>query len=179
MVAAQAGDAAAYEALLRACVPRIASTVRRQGLRGAAVDDAVQDTLLAVHRARATYDPARPFGPWLAAIARRRAIDVIRQLGRRHAREAHDPVAYEGFADVVSDPTMRLDADENASRVRAAVAALPPRQREAVQRLALAEESLDQASRDTGRSKVALKVNLHRALKALRVRLSGSGDPHD
>ena len=74
MAAAQAGDAEAYRRLLRDCLPVIAGMVRAQGVRADAVDDVVQDVLLTIHRARATYDPARPFLPWLRAITQRRAI---------------------------------------------------------------------------------------------------------
>ncbi len=175
MAAAQAGDSMAYEALLRDCVGPIAAVARREGVRGADVDDVVQDTLLTIHRARATYDPARSFMPWLTAIAQRRAIDLLRQTGRRHAREVHDAAAYDAFAETGQDVDAGLDQAERASRLRALVVELPPRQREAVDRLSLAEETLDQASRLTGRSKIALKVNLHRGLKALRSRLKAGG----
>ncbi len=172
MAAAQAGDAAAYQRLLRACVPTIAAIARHQGVRGDAVNDVVQDALMTIHRARATYDPARPFMPWLSAIAQRRAVDVLRQSGRRHAREVHDATAYDTYADLSEHPDAALDKAARASWLRKAVATLPPRQREAADRLGLAEETLEEASRRTGRSKVALKVNLHRALNTLRARLS-------
>ena len=98
MAAAQAGDAEAYRRLLRDCLPVIAGMARAQGVRAEAVDDVVQDVLLTIHRARATYDPARPFLPWLRAITQRRAIDGMRRAGRR-PREVHDPIAYEAEAD--------------------------------------------------------------------------------
>ena len=61
MAAVQAGDAEAYRRLLHDCLPVIAGMARAQGVRPEAVDDVVQDVLLTIHRARATYDPARPF----------------------------------------------------------------------------------------------------------------------
>ena len=173
MAAAQEGDAAAYQALLRDCVPLIASLARNQGVRGDAVDDAVQDTLVTIHRARASYDPARPFMPWLTAIAQRRAIDLLRQSGRRRDREVHDEASYEAYADAGQDAGAAIEEVQRASHLRSVIEELPPRQREAVQRLGLAEETLEEASRSTGRSKIALKVNLHRALKTLRVKLAG------
>jgi RNA polymerase sigma-70 factor (ECF subfamily) len=173
MAAAQEGDSASYQALLRECIPLVAAVARARGLRGDAVDDAVQDTLLTVHRARATYDPTRPFGAWLAAIAQRRSIDVVRSRSRRSVRETHDAAGYESFPDGAPSAVTLVEHGQDAARLREAVAALPPRQREAVQRLGLAEESLDEAAEATGRSKVALKVNLHRALKALRANLQG------
>ncbi len=171
MAAAQAGDEAAYRRLLRACVPVIAGMARAQGARGDAVDDVVQDTLLTLHRARATYDPARPFLPWLRAITQRRAIDALRRKGRR-PQEVHDPLAYEAHGDAGPLPGEALEARERDGTLAAAVAALPPGQREAVEHLAFRERSLDETATITGRSKGALKVNLHRALKALRANLS-------
>jgi RNA polymerase sigma-70 factor (ECF subfamily) len=178
MAAAQAGDAAAYRALLRDCLPVIAGMARAQGVRPDGVDDVVQDTLLTIHKARATYDPARPFLPWLRAIAQRRAIDVMRRGGRR-PQEVHDPIAYEAQADAGPAPGQSIETRERDRTLADAVSALPPGQREAIEHLAFRERSLDEAAAVTGRSKGALKVNLHRALKALRVSLSrerGKGD---
>lgn len=179
MRAAQGGDADAYRALLRDCLPVIRTTVRAQGLRGEAVEDAVQETLVTLHRARASYDPARAFLPWLRAIAQRRAIDALRRAGRR-PREVHDPAAYEGEPDARAEPGEGLEAQERAAELARAVAALPAGQRQAVEELALRERSLDEAAALTGRSKGALKVNLHRAIKALRASLAagpGAGRP--
>jgi DNA-directed RNA polymerase specialized sigma24 family protein len=81
MVAAQVGDRAAYETLLRGCVPLIKGVAYRQGVPPDGIDDVVQETLLTVHRARQTYDPNRPFSAWLRTIAQRRAIDAIRRRG--------------------------------------------------------------------------------------------------
>ena len=173
MQAAQEGDAVAYRQLLRDCVPVIARTVRGLGLPPDRVEDVVQETLLTIHRARATYDPARPFLPWLRAIARRRAIDAARLTGRQGAREVHDPEAYEGYASDGDAASEAIERQDRARLVGEAVAALPAGQRQAVEHLALADRSLDEAAALTGRSKGALKVNLHRALKALRTRFGG------
>lgn len=167
MRAAQGGDAAAYRGLLRDCLPVVSAIARAQGVRGEAVDDVVQDTLMTVHRARASYDPGRPFLPWLRAITQRRAIDRLRRSGRR-PREVHDPLAYEAEADTGPAPGHGLEARERAAMLARAVAALPEGQRQAVEHLGLREMSLDETAALTGRSKGALKVNLHRALKALR-----------
>ncbi len=171
MAAAQAGDGAAYERLLRDCVPLIKSVARRQGVLGDRVDDVVQDVLLTIHRARQTYDPSRSFTAWLRVIAERRAIDLLRQSGRQGAREIHAPLAFEAYADASADPSTGLDRVDDAGRIGQALAGLPARQREAVQYLVLEEQSLADAAALTRRSKGSLKVNLHRALKALRGRL--------
>ena len=170
MAAAQRGDRAAYETLLRDCVPLIAGIARRRGVPPDRADDVVQETLLTIHKARATYDPRRPFDAWLRAIVERRAVDVLRQAYRRGAREVHAPLAYDSHADEDVNLAAGIERDENAGWVRNAVAELPKSQREAVRHLMLEEQSLDDAAAATGRSKGSLKVNLHRALKALRLK---------
>ncbi|MBI1181194.1 MAG: sigma-70 family RNA polymerase sigma factor [Alphaproteobacteria bacterium] len=171
MAAAQAGDRAAYDRLLRDCVPVIAAAARGRGVSADSVDDVVQETLLAVHRARHTYDPGRSFTAWLRTIAERRAIDVLRRHGRRRAREVHEPGAYDIHADESAVTDSGLDAAERDGRLRAAVDGLPDGQREAVLEVALKDRSLAEAEAVTGRSAGALKVSLHRALKTLRARL--------
>jgi RNA polymerase sigma factor (sigma-70 family) len=168
MAAAQAGDKIAYETLLRDSVPLIKAIARRQGVSADHVDDVVQEVLLTIHRARQTYDPTRSFNAWLRVIAERRAVDLLRQTGRRGARELHAPIAFENYVDGSADPAAGLHRTDDAGRVSQALASLPPRQREAVQYLVLKEQSLAEASAATRRSKGSLKVNLHRALKALR-----------
>ncbi len=174
MVAAQAGDQRAYQAALRSCAPIAARVARRRGVAPDRVDDVVQDVLLTIHRALPTYDPARPFMPWLYAIADRRAIDCLRVRGRQGAREVFDPLAYEMEPAVFVDADAALDGARDAARLREAIAKLPAGQRQAVETLGLAEHSLEDAAGLTGRNKVALKVNLHRALKALRQHLAGT-----
>lgn len=172
MAAAQAGDRRAYERLLAGSLSLIRSVARRQGVPADAVDDVVQETLLTVHRVRHTYDPTRSFDAWLAAIAGRRAIDALRSQGRRGRREVHDEFALDQHPDH-DDASTEGEREQQARRLRAAIASLPPGQREAVEQLGLKEHSLAEAAALTGRNSGALKVNLHRALKALRGRLHG------
>jgi RNA polymerase sigma-70 factor (ECF subfamily) len=173
MAAAQAGDRAAYEALLRDCVPLIKVVAVRQGVAADHIDDVVQDVLLTIHRARQTYDPARSFTGWLRTIAERRAIDLLRRTGRQRAREIHSPLAFESYAEETADPSRTAGDAASSRRVNEALAMLPERQREAVQVLVLEERSLAEAAIATRRSKGAMKVNLHRALKALRAKFEG------
>ena len=159
MAAAQTGDRAAYETVLRDCVPLVKRIARAQGAAPDFLDDVVQDVLITLHGARATYDPTRSFVAWLTAITQRRTIDILRKHGRRGAREIHAPLAFETHP-----------APDNPAQI----ATLPEGQREAVEALALEEFSLEDASKSTGRTKTALKVNLHRAIKTLRARLGGT-----
>ncbi len=176
MRAAQSGDSLSYARVLKACVPMIAAAARRVGVRPDRVDDVVQDTLITIHRALPTYDPARPFAPWLRAIATRRSIDSLRLHGRHGAREVQDEAAYMAHAEPGLDAEAAVSRTDDATRLRAAVATLPPLQRQAVELLALSERSLDEAATETGRTKGALKVNLHRALRALRTRVERTDD---
>jgi RNA polymerase sigma-70 factor (ECF subfamily) len=176
MQAAQTGDPAAYQAVLRACVPLAGAVARRTGVPADSVDDVVQEVLITMHRALRSYDPARPFMPWLRAIATRRAIDVLRSQGRRGAREIHDQEAYENHAEPGPDLLEQALRHGDAGRLREAITTLPPRQRQAVELIGLQEHTLEQASQVTGSTKVALKVNFFRALKSLRARLGSDAD---
>src|SRR5262245_9903791 len=88
MRAAQSGDAGAYTGLLAEIAPRIRRVVRsqRRFLSNEDIEDLVQEVLLSMHAVRATYDPDRPFMPWLMAITRNRLADSA----RRHARRARE-----------------------------------------------------------------------------------------
>jgi RNA polymerase sigma-70 factor (ECF subfamily) len=172
MAAAQAGDSAAYRQLLRDCIPIVKNVARRRGVAADRLDDVVQEVLITIHNARQTYDPRRSFTAWLTVIAERRAIDLTRRTSRQHAREVHAPLAFEGHADDTADPAQGIERADASGTVTRALEGLPERQREAVQHLVLEERSLDEAAALTRRSKGSLKVNLHRALKALRGRMA-------
>lgn len=170
MRSAQDGDRGAYEALLRACLPRIRRRLQRKGLDLDLVDDVIQDVLLTIHRARQTYDPSRPFAVWLAMITDRRAIDAVRRHKRRAMHEVSCPDAYETHADESGDP--KFVSGNAIDRIRAGISELPDAQRDAVERLSLRQQSLPEAAQESGRSVGSLKVNLHRGLKALRALLN-------
>jgi RNA polymerase sigma factor (sigma-70 family) len=172
MVAAQAGNRAAYAALLRDCVSFIQAVARRQGVPTDLIDDVVQETLLAVHGARHTYDPRRSFTGWLAVIAQRRAIDVLRSIGRRGRREVHAPPEYENYPDESTNQERDAERADTLGGLNPAIAALPEKQRQAVRHLLIEERSLSETAALTGDSKGALKVNLHRALRKLRILLN-------
>ncbi len=174
MVAVQAGDRTAYERLLRDCTPLIRRVVRHRGVGADRVDDVIQDVLVTIHRARPTYDPARSFSAWVCVIAQRRAIDALRRRGRQDRREVHAPVDYENHPDPAAGSS-HGGVEASADVLRAAVETLPEGQRQAIEVLALRQLSLDEAALLTGKTKGALKVNMHRALKTLRDRFGGRG----
>lgn len=171
MVAAQGGDGSAYARLLREATPLVRAMARRRFRNEDLVEDVVQDVLLSLHRVRHTYDPARPFKPWLAAIASRRIVDVIRRRTRLAAHETCDDLAYETFADPTSNKD--VEAGAAAQEIAQALEGLPAGQREALELLKLKEMSLIEASAASGQSVAGLKVAVHRAIKTLKARLGG------
>jgi len=165
MARAQDGDREAYRRLLEEITPYLRSLATRRVPNRRDVEDAVQDALVTIHAVRHTYDPARPFGPWLVAIANRRIVDGLRRRGRTGARETPLDAEHETFA--APDANYHEAASE-ARALREAVERLPPGQREAVRLLKLKEMSLKEAAAVSGMTVVALKVATHRALKRLR-----------
>lgn len=171
MAEAQAGDQASYRRLLAALLPYLRAYARRHLRGGDAAEDLVQDILLTLHRIRATYDPARPFLPWLSVIAKRRLIDALRR--RKLVPASADDLGLD--LETFADPGAKNQAESNseADRLRQAIAELPEGQRRAVELLKLEEKSLKEVSAITGMSVPALKTATHRALKALRGKLFG------
>src|SRR6516225_12019951 len=98
MARAQDGDRAAYRRLLEEITPFLRSLAARRHRDLSDAEDAVQDVLLTLHAIRHTYDPARPFAPWLVAIANRRLIDRLRRQGRVRSRETAPQPEHETFA---------------------------------------------------------------------------------
>jgi len=166
MRAAQEGDRSAYERLLREVMPFVRALSRRRCRNPADVEEMVQDTLLTVHRVRHTYDPGRPFSAWLAAITTRRAIDILRRRQRVSKYETADPELVETFSGAAANN--EVEAVHSADEVAYLLQQLPARQREALEMLKLRDMSAAQAAQVSGQSAGALKVNAHRALKALR-----------
>ena len=177
MAAAQDGDAGAYRKLLHDIAPLLRRVAARRLDRAPAADveDAVQDVLLSVHAVRHTYDPTRPFLPWLMAIERHRLADAM----RRRVRRGRNEVAIESLEETFADRAANTEDEETFERkeIHAAVAGLPPAQRRAIELLKLKEMSLKEAAKETGMSETALKVASHRGIKALRARLGKDRSP--
>ena len=169
MRSAQDGDRAAYADLLRQIVPLLRVMVRQGFRQSADVEDIVQDILLSLHAVRATYDPQRPFLPWLRAIARNRIADSGRRYFRRRANEVPAADHPETFA--VAETNREMDVFGDPQALRQAIARLPSGQRRAIEAVKLKEMSLREASAATGMSVGALKVAVHRGLKSLRMTL--------
>lgn len=165
MARAQGGDREAYRRLLEEIVPYIRSIAVRYVRDRGHLEDAVQDVLLTVHAVRHTYDPMRPFGPWLVAIANRRIVDGLRRRGRAAAHEAPLDTEHETFA--APDANYHETASDGRA-LREALEQLPAGQREAIRMLKLQEMSLKEAAAASGMSVAALKVATHRGIRSLR-----------
>ena len=168
MQSAQAGDTDAYIQLLEKVTPRIRQIVRRQRtfLQPEDIEDLVQDILLSLHAVRATYDPGRPFMPWLLAIARNRLVDGARRYARGAAHEVCVENLAVTFADERANTVMNGLGDLPA--LEQAIGALPPIQRDAIRMLKLGEMSLKEAADAANTTVGALKVATHRAMASLR-----------
>jgi RNA polymerase sigma-70 factor (ECF subfamily) len=165
MARSQDGDREAYRTLLEGVTPYIRSLAARCFKQPTDAEDAVQDVLLTIHMIRHAYDPDRPFGPWLAAIANRRIIDRLRRDTRRKAREVKLSTDHETFA----EPSANLDIETlDESALAQAIEHLPPDQRQTIRMLKLNEMSPKEVAMASGRSIPALKVATHRAIKNLR-----------
>ncbi|WP_284734774.1 sigma-70 family RNA polymerase sigma factor [Sphingosinicella terrae] len=165
LAAAQQGDRAAYAQFLAAILPFARAIARRRLDTPEAVEDAVQDALLTLHRVRHTYRPELPVRPWLAAIVDRRAVDALRRRTRTRRVEIADETAAETFADAGAKPDVTVEAHDMVGRM---MTELTPGQREAIELVKLKEMSLVEASAASGQSIALLKVNVHRGIKRLR-----------
>lgn len=172
MSRAQGGDREAYGRLLEDITPYLRSLAARHHQNPSDAEDTVQDVLLTVHAIRHTYDPTRPFGPWLVAIANRRIIDRLRHQGRLRSRETVFDPEHETFP----APQANLhEAVLDRRALRGAIESLTPGQREAIRLLKLEELSLKEAAAVTGMSVMSLKLATYRAMKRLRKILVGRG----
>lgn len=158
MIAALDGDAAAYRSLLAALTSHLrAYYMRRVGT--ATAEDLVQETLIAIHSRRATYDPGQPLTAWVYGIARYKLIDEFRRVRRRASVSLED--AGDLFAaDEAEALAARRDVEKLLSR-------LPEAKQQLVRAVKLEGASIADVAARTGLSETAVKVSVHRAVKSL------------
>ena len=168
MLLALDGDAQAYRLLLSQLGGRLRVYFERR-MRDAPgdVEDLVQETLMAVHTRRATYDRAQPFTPWAFALARYKLIDHWRRRKVRATVPLDDHV--EVLAACAPEPGSALDLER-------ALGTLSERQQRLVRDVRIVGHSLAEAGARAGVSEGAAKVALHRALKSLGERMRGRAD---
>jgi RNA polymerase sigma-70 factor, ECF subfamily len=157
MAAAHRGDARLYERLLDELATVIERYITRRFGALSFTEDCVQECLLAIHHARHTYDPSRPFRPWLFAIVRNKTIDLLR---RSYARE---PVPSEPLdeIDIAAVPTLDTEIDTGNILGR-----LKPQFRRALTLTKVFGYSVNEAAERTGISEAAMKSRVSRAIKA-------------
>ncbi|MCW1988446.1 RNA polymerase sigma-70 factor (ECF subfamily) [Novosphingobium capsulatum] len=165
MIGGLDGDAACQAQLLRALVPVLEAFYRRRMRdRRDDIDDLVQETLIAVHTRRATFDRERAFGGWLFAIARYKMVDHFRRCGRTCPIEGLDDILVaEGFEEASS---ARIDIDRLLD-------ALPAKQSQAIRATRLDGLSTHEAAARERMGESDVKVSVHRGLKALAARIRG------
>lgn len=163
MRAGIAGDGVAYRRFLTAVTPHIRSVARARcrmvHIAGNEVEDIVQEVLLAIHLKRETWDDSRPIGPWVSAITRNKLIDILRRNGR------HTAVPIDDVVEV-------LAAEDNAPELSARdidtlLGHLKSQQEEIVRSISLNGHSVRETADRLAMSEGAVRVSLHRALKAL------------
>jgi len=159
MVLAQQGDKPAYRDLLETARAQLGAYFRRRLHDDpASTEDLVQETLIAIHNKRSTYDARHPFTPWLYAIARYKLIDHYRRfrLRRTEPEEAAGQIADE--TDGAQAAMARLDLDTLLAR-------LPAGQAEAIRRTKLNGQNVSETAREMNISESLVKVNVHRGLR--------------
>ncbi len=166
MIGGLEGEAGAHEAVLGALVPLLRSFFGRRLFDGANdVEDLVQETLIAIHTRRATYDRARPLVAWVYAIARYKMVDHLRSR-RLHVstEDLEDILVTEGYEDACS---ARMDMER-------LLGSLSKKQAGVIRDTKVDGLSVAEAASKSGISEADVKVSVHRGLKALAARLRGS-----
>jgi RNA polymerase sigma-70 factor (ECF subfamily) len=169
LVRGLAGDASAYRAFLKELTGHLRAFLRKRCARlPEEVEDLVQESLLAVHNQRHTYDLGQPVTAWVYAIARYKLIDLLRRRSR---------------TDVLNDPLdeeneLLISSDNEAAEARRDVAKLledlPDRQRVPIIHMKIEGLSVTETARRTGMSESAVKVGVHRGLKTLAAKIRGT-----
>ncbi len=157
-----AGNASAYEAFLLDLAPLLRGFLRRRLAKlPDEVEDLVQELMIAIHNRRHTYDPGQPLTAWIHAIARYKLIDLLRRRGRRDS--LHEPL--DDDSELLAAPDH--DAAEARYDVEQLLDGLPDRQRLPIRYVKLEGASVADTARRTGLSESAVKIGIHRGLRAL------------
>lgn len=162
------GDASAYRAFLDELSGHLRGYLRRRLPRALEeVEDILQETLLAIHNARHTYRADEPLTAWVHAITRYKLMDFFRAHARREA--LHDPIDDHDL--FVASHAESADARRDVGEL---LETLPDRHRLPIQLVKLQGLSIAEAAEHSGLSESAVKVGIHRGLKALAARIRGS-----
>lgn len=164
-LSALAGDASAYRVFLDAISVRLRGYLRHQLARAgrsepSETEDVLQETLLALHLSRHSYDPASPVTAWAHAIARYKLVDHLRRSGRHASNLSIDDEAYQ----LAAPDTVASDAGLDLTR---ALQSLPERTRKLIDQVKVQGCSVAEAANAAGMTETAAKVAIHRGLRAM------------
>ena len=158
------GDGAAHRALLERLSGHLRGYFKQRFARighgPTEAEDLVQESLIAIHTRRHTYDPSQPLTPWVYAIARYKFLDYLRRT-----KISYKDLPIENAADIMSlDDSAGIDSGLDLERL---MAGLSSKSRQAIQCVKLDGLSVREAAEKCGMSESAVKVSVHRGLKAL------------
>jgi RNA polymerase sigma factor (sigma-70 family) len=166
------GDAGAYRELLQVLSTRLRAYYRRRlGSNASDAEDLVQETLIAIHARRSSYDRSQPFTAWAYAMARYKLVDHLRRSRVRAAISVDD--CEELFA---TDETEQAVASRDVERV---LSGLPKSVSEAIRLTRIEGLSVEEAAGRMGKTATATKVSIHRGLMRLSSKLAGRNDADD
>lgn len=160
MERAQAGDRHAYNQVLTACNAWLRIFLARR-VAPESVEDIAQEALMALHRKRHTYDPAKPFAPWFVAIARYKWLDRLRRHYRAEEVELEDHGSVGGHESAVISRIV----------LERLLAHIPETQAEAIRLAKIEGFALDEVAEMTGQSLSSVKVRIHRGMKRMMKKL--------
>jgi RNA polymerase sigma-70 factor, ECF subfamily len=156
---AQAGNREAFHTLFEEVGPLITRFLRRRLSDSSEIEDICQEAMIAVYKSRHTYQPERPFEPWLFAI--------VRNVSGEHFRRERQRLGFQIPVDEL--PEIRIEADSSQDlEVREALEQLSPTQMEALSLTKLIGLSVEEAARRAGTSVGSMKVRVHRAYESLK-----------
>lgn len=161
---AQDGDKRAYARFLGEVSELLKNFLLRRMENSELMEDVLQDTLLSIHRARHTFQPEKPLGPWLYAICEHRMLDFYRKYRRFEAREVVLP-------DEIMEwpaPSQESRETEDGQKVFEALERLPTNQREVITLLKIEELSVKEIAIKTGMTESAVKVTAFRGYETIR-----------
>ncbi|MDY7577801.1 sigma-70 family RNA polymerase sigma factor [Herbaspirillum sp. RTI4] len=174
LLAGMEGDAASYHLFLQELSIRLRAFLKKRLFRWQdELEDIVQETLLAVHNGRHTYRSDQPLTAWVYAIARYKLMDFLRARSRHDGRSEPLDDYLEVLADSDEEPA---DAKRDIDKL---LTQLPDRQRLPILHVKLQGMSVVETAQLTGLSESAVKIGIHRGLKALalKIRLVSSSSP--
>ena len=169
MIAGLDGDAAAHKSLLETLSRQLRAYFKGHLIRinrgPVEAEDLVQEVLLAIHTRRHTYDRSQPLTPWVYAIARYKFLDYLRR-----SKAAISDVPIDVVEEItVGDDSARVDSSLDLEKL---LVEIPPKTRQAIQYVKLEGLSVSEAASKSGMSESAIKVSVHRGLKALALRIN-------